>query len=146
MAYLNGLAKFSKPEVLPYLLSYVNATAPNLYKLASEGEETLEAAYFVRKVAVLSLEHVAQYLDKEVKEVSQGDTKGNNFRFLKLFLMCLMCFSLHLMPPDMTILLNKSGKLEKEYQANYVADSWIIWLVGWAVQKYVIRRTLEAVN
>lgn len=66
VAYLTGLAKFGKPEVLPYLVAYVNGTAPNLYHVVSEGEEVLEAVYFVRKAALLSLEHVAEHFAKEV--------------------------------------------------------------------------------
>ncbi|CAN7937372.1 unnamed protein product [Ixodes hexagonus] len=66
VAYLHGLGKFAKPEVLPVLLAYVNGTAENLYKLVDQGEEYLESVYFVRKAAVLALDHVVKFYPKEV--------------------------------------------------------------------------------
>lgn len=70
MALLNGLSKFAKPEVLPYLLGYVNGTAENLLSLMTTGEEPLETVYFVRKAAVLALGNVAKYYAKEVRIAS----------------------------------------------------------------------------
>ncbi|CAN8028719.1 unnamed protein product [Ixodes persulcatus] len=66
VAYLHGLGKFAKPEVLPVLLAYVNGTAENLYRLVSQDEDYLESVYFVRKAALLALDHVVKFYPKEV--------------------------------------------------------------------------------
>uniref|UniRef100_A0A4D5S653 Putative vitellogenin n=1 Tax=Ixodes scapularis TaxID=6945 RepID=A0A4D5S653_IXOSC len=66
VAYLHGLGKFAKPEVLPVLLAYVNGTAENLYRLVSQDEDYLESVYFVKKAALLALDHVVKYYPKEV--------------------------------------------------------------------------------
>jgi hypothetical protein len=69
VAYINGLAKIEKPEVLPELIGYVNGTATNLYQIHEQGENQEEAREFVRKVAILSLRSVASKYPKEVNPI-----------------------------------------------------------------------------
>jgi len=71
VAYINGLAKIEKPEVLPELIGYVNGTAPNMYRLNDQkhGEEQKEAVEFVRRVAILSLRSIASKYPKEVNPI-----------------------------------------------------------------------------
>nr|WOF76306.1 vitellogenin 1-like protein [Dermanyssus gallinae] len=69
VAYINGLAKVEKPEVLPELLGYVNGTAYNLEHVSGPDEEPKEAVEFLRRVAILSLRNIAAKYPKEVNPI-----------------------------------------------------------------------------
>jgi hypothetical protein len=70
VAYINGLAKIEKPEVLPELIGYVNGTEQNLHRITEHGgEDKQEAIEFVRKVAIISLRDIAHKYPKEVNPI-----------------------------------------------------------------------------
>jgi hypothetical protein len=69
VAYINGLSKIGKPEVLPELIGYVNGTAPNMRTFHQQGEDQQEGIEFVRRVAILSLQNVAAKYPKEVNPI-----------------------------------------------------------------------------
>lgn len=69
VAYINGLAKIGKPEVLPELIGYVTGTAGNIHQIREQGEKQEESMEFIRRVAILSLRNVAAKYPKEVNPI-----------------------------------------------------------------------------
>jgi hypothetical protein len=69
VAYINGLAKIQKPEVLPELIGYVNGTASNIHQLHDQGEQQHESIEFVRRVAIIGLRDIATKYPKEVNPI-----------------------------------------------------------------------------
>nr|AGQ56698.1 vitellogenin 1 [Neoseiulus cucumeris] len=69
VAYINGLSKIQKPEVLPTLIGYVNGTAPNMHQLREQGEQQDESVDFVRRVAIVSLRDIATKYPKEINPI-----------------------------------------------------------------------------
>jgi len=71
VAYINGLSKIQKPEVLRTLIGYVNGTAPNMHHLHEQGEQQGESIEFVRRVAIVSLRDIAEKYPKEVNPIAR---------------------------------------------------------------------------
>nr|ASB34115.1 vitellogenin-1 [Neoseiulus barkeri] len=69
VAYINGLSKIQKPEVLPTLIGYVNGTAPNMHQIREQGEQQGESIEFVRRVAIVSLRDIALKYPKEINPI-----------------------------------------------------------------------------
>jgi len=69
VAYINGLAKIEKPEVLPELIQYVEGTAPNMHQIREQGEKQEESKEFVRRVAIVALRNIATKYPKEVNPI-----------------------------------------------------------------------------
>nr|QKO00545.1 Vg1 protein [Euseius nicholsi] len=69
VAYINGLSKIQKPEVLPTLIGYVNGTAPNMQQIREQGEQQGESVEFIRRVAIVSLRDIAEKYPKEINSV-----------------------------------------------------------------------------
>ncbi|XP_003746410.1 vitellogenin-6 [Galendromus occidentalis] len=86
VAYINGLSKIQKPEVLRHLIGYVNGTAHNMHQLRDQGEQQNESAEFVRRVAIISLRDVATKYPKEinpiVRVIYQNTTENVQTRIL----------------------------------------------------------------
>uniref|UniRef100_A0AB38ZLB6 Vitellogenin n=1 Tax=Amblyseius orientalis TaxID=911335 RepID=A0AB38ZLB6_9ACAR len=69
VAYINGLSKIQKPEVLRTLIGYVNGTAPNMHQIHDQGEHQGESVEFIRRVAIVSLRDIAEKYPKEVNPI-----------------------------------------------------------------------------